>query len=42
MVNSTYAKAYTEVLEIIKYFSEEEYAKIPIEKSYKKKRFFLL
>lgn len=32
MVNSTYAKAYTEVLEIIKYFSEEEYAKIPIEK----------
>lgn len=32
MVNSTYAKAYTEVLEIIKYFSEEEYAKIPKEK----------
>ena len=32
MVNSTYAKAYTEVLEIIKYFSEEQYAKIPIEK----------
>lgn len=32
MVNSTYAKAYTEVLEIIKYFPEEEYAKIPIEK----------
>ena len=32
MVNSTYAKAYTEVLEIIKHFSEEEYAKIPKEK----------
>lgn len=32
MVNSTYAKAYTEVLEIIKYFPKEEYAKIPIEK----------
>lgn len=32
MVNSTYAKAYREVLEIIKHFSEEEYAKIPIEK----------
>ena len=26
---STYAKAYTEVLEILKYFSEEEYSKIP-------------
>jgi len=32
MVNNTYAKAYTEVLEIIKHFSEEEYAKIPKEK----------
>lgn len=32
MVNITYAKAYTEVLEIIKHFPEEEYAKIPIEK----------
>ena len=32
MINSTYAKAYTEVLEIIKYFPEEEYAKIPKEK----------
>lgn len=32
MINSTYAKAYTEVLEIIKYFPEEEYAKIPAEK----------
>lgn len=31
MVN-TYAKAYTEVLEILKYFSEEEYSKIPQEK----------
>ena len=32
MVNSTYAKAYKEVLEIIKYFPEEEYNKIPKEK----------
>jgi len=32
MVNSTYAKAYTEVLEIIKYFSKEDYDKIPKEK----------
>lgn len=32
MINNTYAKAYTEVLEIIKYFSEEEYSKIPKEK----------
>lgn len=32
MINSTYAKAYTEVLEIIKHFPEEEYAKIPVEK----------
>ena len=28
MINSTYSKAYTEVLEIIKYFPEEEYNKI--------------
>lgn len=32
MINDTYAKAYTEVLEIIKYFPQEEYAKIPKEK----------
>ena len=32
MINNTYAKAYTEVLEIIKYFSKEEYSKIPTEK----------
>ena len=32
MINNTYAKAYTEVLEILKYFPEEEYKKIPIEK----------
>lgn len=32
MINSTYAKAYTEVLEIIKYFPKEEYAKISKEK----------
>ena len=32
MINSKYAKAYTEVLEIISYFTEEEYAKIPVEK----------
>ena len=32
MINYTYAKAYTEVLEILKYFPEEEYKKIPIEK----------
>ena len=31
-MTSTYAKAYTEVLEIIKYFSKEEYNKIPTEK----------
>ena len=31
MVNSIYAKAYKEVLEIIKYFSKEDYAKIPEE-----------
>ena len=29
MINSKYAKAYTEVLEVIKYFSEEDYNKIP-------------
>ena len=27
MINSKYSRAYTEVLEIIKYFPEEEYAK---------------
>ena len=32
MVNTVYARAYTEVLEILRYFPEEEYAKIPIEK----------
>lgn len=32
MINNTYAKAYTEILEIIKYFPKEEYSKIPIEK----------
>ena len=32
MINNTYARAYTEVLEIIKYFPEEEYTKIPEEK----------
>ena len=32
MRNNTYAKAYTEVLEIIKYFPKEEYTKIPLEK----------
>ena len=32
MTNVAYAKAYTEVLEIISYFPEEEYAKIPVEK----------
>lgn len=31
-MNNSYAKAYTEVLEIISYFSEEEYNKIPKEK----------
>ena len=30
--NTRYAKAYTEVLEILSYFSEEEYSKIPKEK----------
>ena len=32
MIDSAYSKAYTEVLEIIKYFPEEEYNKIPEEK----------
>ena len=32
MVNNIYAKAYKEVLEIIKYFPEKEYNKIPKEK----------
>ena len=32
MISNTYAKAYTEVLEIIKYFPTEEYEKIPSEK----------
>ena len=31
MINSAYAKAYREVLEIIKYFPKEEYDKIPID-----------
>lgn len=32
MKNNKYSKAYTEVLEIIKYFPKEEYEKIPVEK----------
>ncbi len=32
MKNSKYAKAYTEVLEIIKYFPQEEYEKIPLDR----------
>lgn len=32
MLNNTYSKAYTEVLEIISYFPKEEYNKIPKEK----------
>lgn len=32
MVNNIYARAYTEVLEILKHFPDEEYKKIPIEK----------
>ena len=32
MIKDSYAKAYTEVLEIIKYFPKEEYDKIPAEK----------
>ena len=32
MINTKYAKAYTEVLEIIAHFPEEEFAKIPVEK----------
>ena len=31
-MNSNYAKAYTEVLEILNYLSKEEYSKIPEEK----------
>lgn len=31
-MNDTYSKAYTEVLEIINHFSEDEYKKIPKEK----------
>lgn len=31
-MNEKYAKAYTEILEIISHFSEEEYSKIPKEK----------
>lgn len=31
-MNNNYSKAYTEVLEIIKYFPEEEYSRIPKEK----------
>lgn len=31
-MNDRYSKAYTEVLEIISHFPEEEYSKIPIEK----------
>ena len=31
-MTSTYARAYTEVLEILSYFSKSEYEKIPIEK----------
>ena len=32
MISNAYAKAYTEVLEIIKYFPKKEYSKIPSEK----------
>lgn len=32
MINSKYAKAYTEVLEVIKYFPEKDYNKIPKKK----------
>lgn len=32
MINNTYAKAYTEVLEVIRHFPKEEYSKIPAEK----------
>ena len=32
MTNPKYSRAYTEVLEIVKYFSKEEYEKIPDEK----------
>ena len=32
MINSAYAKAYTEILEILKYFPKKEYSKIPLER----------
>ena len=32
MISTTYAKAYTEIIEIIKYFPKDEYSKIPKEK----------
>ena len=32
MINNKYAKAYTEVLEIVKHFPKEEYNKIPAKK----------
>ena len=32
MVNNIYSRAYTEVLEILKHFPEDEYKKIPAEK----------
>lgn len=32
MINSIYARAYTEVLEILRHFPKEEYDKIPLEK----------
>lgn len=32
MINSAYAKAYTEILEILKYFPQKEYSKIPLER----------
>ena len=31
-MNNKYAKAYTEVLEILRHFTEEEYSRIPKEK----------
>ena len=32
MINKTYARAYKEVIEIIRHFPKEEYAKIPLDK----------
>ena len=32
MINNIYAKAYTEVIEILKYFPKEDFDKIPLEK----------